>query len=87
MPRVDRSNLRVANGNTLQDLCGQIDPAAFRDGRIIVLLQIHNSKILYYLFQILITFIKGAGRREERNFARITLQKAIPSRGGAVCSF
>lgn len=64
LPWVDRSNLRIVNGNTAQDLCRKIDPAASRDGKKIVLLLIHNSTILCNLSQILITFIKGAGREE-----------------------
>lgn len=83
LPRVDSSNLRDVNGNTLQDLCEHIDPVAFKEGRIIALLQIHKSKMLCYLSPVVVTFVKGAVRRE----ARIALQKAIPTRGGAARPF
>lgn len=53
--------------NTLQEMCEHIGPVAFKEGRIIVLLQIHNSKILCCLSQFVVIFMKGAGRRKEGN--------------------
>lgn len=46
-------------------MCEHIDPVAFKEGRIIVLLQIHESKILCYLSQSVVTFFRGAGKRTE----------------------
>lgn len=44
-------------------MCEHIDSVAFKEGRIIVLLQIHRSKILCYLSQFVVTFFRG-GKEE-----------------------